>query len=83
MTSAEIVVEFIRGRPALEAAVRKITGDPYRAPEIISTLVQEEVLCSLDDVSDEERAKLDAMRGRGDVDWAEVARAFGARGATE
>jgi hypothetical protein len=77
MTSAEIVAEFVRSRPALELAVRRITGDAFKAPEVIPRLVRGEIMDAFRDVTAEEITQLDRMRGNGDVDWSEVARAFG------
>lgn len=78
MTSAEIVIEFVKGRPDLEQLLRKKMSDWFRAPEAYAPLCAELVREDASDPSDEEKALLDKVRGNGDVDWAEVARAFGA-----
>lgn len=67
----------MKGRPALELVLRRITGDAFKAPEVVAQLVREEVLDAFSDVSPEERIGLDRMRGNGAVIWADVARAFG------
>ncbi len=79
MTSAEIVVEFVKGRPELEKILRKKMVDVFCAPEMYgpkcADLVHDEID---DDATDEEKTLLDKVRGNGKVDWNEVARAFGA-----
>jgi hypothetical protein len=79
MTSAEVVVEFVKGRPELEKTLRKKMVDVFCAPEAYVPRCADIVKDALTDVSEEERKILDKMRGKGRVDWAEVARAFGAR----
>lgn len=80
MTSAEVVVEYVKGRPRLESAVRVLATDTYKAPETVPTLVRELIMESFREVTAEEREKLDRMRGNGKVDWFDVARAFGFAG---
>lgn len=82
MTSAEIVVGFVQGRPVLEVAVRRHATDPFHAPESVAALIRSEIIDAFDDVTDEERASLDRMRGNGAVVWNDVAKAFGWRPAT-
>lgn len=72
MTSAEIVLEFLRGRPQVLAELKEKVCDPFRAPEIRAVLARELVLEALNDVSNDERTKLDRMRGNGPVDWQAV-----------
>ena len=78
-TSADIVIEVIKGRgPEFVAEVSKIAKDAwFRAPEIryekLLDLLQRALFA---DVSDEERASLDRMRGNGKVDWDAVIVAF-------
>ena len=79
MTSAEIVAEFVRGRSDLEAEIRRQVTDAFKAPEVVATIARELVMDACCEVSDEERAKLDRMRGNGAVDWEELVRLFGAR----
>jgi len=76
-TSAEIVVEFVRGRPDLELEIRRITGDGFKAPEARVQLVMEEVIATFSSVTAEEIAALNRMRGNGAVVWADVVKAFG------
>jgi hypothetical protein len=76
--TAEIVVEFVKGRPDLEATVRKKMTDAFRAPEEYAPVCADLVKEALSDVTDGEKALLDRMRGNGNVVWEDVARAFGA-----
>ncbi len=78
MTSAEVVVEFVKGRPDLEKVLRKKMTDVFCAPEAYAPRCADIVKDALMDVSEEERKILDKMRGNGKADWNEVARAFGA-----
>lgn len=78
MTSAEIVAEFVRGRPDLELEVRRKVTDPFCAPEARAMFAREFVLGAFREVTDDERVGLDRMGGNGAVDWEEVARIFGA-----
>lgn len=78
MTSAEIVVEFVKGRPDLERVLRKKMTDVFCAPEMYAPKCADLVRDALDEVSDAEKALLDKVRGNGDVEWADVAQAFGA-----
>jgi hypothetical protein len=77
-TSAEIVIEFVKGRPHLETILRKKMADVFCAPEMYGPKCADLVHDEFDDLSDDEKALLDKVRGNGNVDWAEVARAFGA-----
>jgi hypothetical protein len=80
MTSAEIVIEFIRSRPELEKEVREMVNSPryaYTAPEIVAAALGESMRVVMGaGVTDEERAKLDRMRGNGVVEWGDVRKAF-------
>ena len=75
-TSAEIVVDFIKGRPDLLAEMRERVNDPYRAPEMCVPLARELTIEAFGEVSDKERVLLDRMRDNGPVDWQAVANAF-------
>lgn len=77
-TTAEIVVEFVQGRPKLEATLRKKMTDTFRAPEEYAPVCADLVKEALLDVSDDEKTLLDRMHGKGNVVWEDVARAFGA-----
>jgi hypothetical protein len=76
VTSAEIIVEFIRGRPVALAEMKKQMNDGFRAPELFASVARTLTFDALSVVSDEERTKLNRMRGNGDVDWQAVADAF-------
>jgi len=76
MTSAEIVIEFVRGRPGTLAEMTKQMNDAFRAPEAFAGMAQSIVQDALRSVSAEERESLDRMRGNGPVDWQDVAKAF-------
>jgi hypothetical protein len=77
MTSAEIVIEFIKGRPELEAEVRKLADQPYRAPEIMACDVANHVIATMAAyVTKDERKKLSRMEGNGQVSWRDVTKAF-------
>lgn len=77
MTSAEVIVEFVKGRGGpLEKEVRRICNDAFAAPEVIGGKVYTVVKDAFSVVSDAERASLDRMRGNGAVDWDAVASAF-------
>ena len=77
-TSAQVVIEFVQGRPALEADLRKMADEgKFRAPEVQVELVQEALMEAFKEVSPEERVKLDRVRGNGRVDWEVVSKAFG------
>lgn len=76
LTSAEIVVEFIQGRPNLLAEMKKEMNDPFRAPELYADIAKILTMEALSEVSEEERTKLDRMRGNGPVNWQAVADAF-------
>jgi hypothetical protein len=42
VTTSEIVIEFIKGRPlTTEREVRRVVNDPWKAPETIPGLVAE------------------------------------------
>ena len=79
MTSAEIIAEFVKGRPSVESELRRKMTDGYVAPEAYSALAKDIVVDALSEVTDDERKKLDRMRGNGGVDWTDVAKLFGAR----
>lgn len=77
LTSASFVIEFIKGRPALEAEVRKLLDHPYRAPEVMIGDVADHVTKVMAMfVTPEERAGLSRMEGNGSVNWNEVTRPF-------
>lgn len=78
MTSAEIVVEFVKGRPDLERVLRKKMTDAFCAPEMYAPKCADLVHDAFSEVTEEEKALLDKVRGNDDVDWTEVARTFGA-----
>ena len=78
MTSAEIVAEFVRGRPVTLAQMQRKMSDRYCAPEMYQVFAQSFVLEAMKEVTDAERKKLDRMRGNGAVDWDELAHIFGA-----
>lgn len=73
----KIIIAFIKARGGeLERAVINEARNPWRAPEATAGNVQGIVLHALHEVTDDERAELDKMRGQGAVEWLEVARAF-------
>jgi len=77
MTNAEIVIAFIKERPELEAEVRKLADQPYRAPEIIVGDVADHVIAAMAAyVTEDERKKLSRMEGNGHVSWKDVAKSF-------
>jgi hypothetical protein len=79
MTSAEIIVEFVKGRPELEKYLRKKMTDVFCAPEMYAPKCADIIRDVIDDdISDAEKALLDKVRGNGNVVWADVARTFGA-----
>ena len=82
MTSATILCEFIRFRPALEAFVTKIARDPFKAPELKRELIGMAVAAALENTSDTEREVLDRAKGLPAVDWDDVVMAFDTRFAT-
>lgn len=79
-SSASYLVEFVRGRPKLEAACRKVATDPFKAPELAREIIAVFCLEALQDVTAEERQGLERTRGNGAVDWDEVRQAFAATG---
>jgi hypothetical protein len=81
VTSAEIVCEFVMGRPDLELEVRREMTDGFRAPEAFASVAFTLITDSMKDrnPSPEEQAGINRMRGNGNVDWNDVARHFGAR----
>ena len=75
MTSVETVAEFVRGRPDLELEIRRITGDGFKAPEMV--LVKELIVEAVNGtITEEERLGLGRLDAA--VSWIDVARAFGA-----
>jgi hypothetical protein len=78
LSSAMIVAEFVRGRPALELRMRRKMTDGFTAPEVYPVKAQQLVIDAMQEVTDEERRGLDRMRGNGPVLWDEVAKLFGA-----
>ena len=78
MTSAEIIVEFVKSRPDLERILRKKMTDVFCSPEMYAPKCADLVRDACSEVTEEEKVLLDKVRGNGDVDWTEVARVFGA-----
>jgi hypothetical protein len=76
MTSAEIIVEFVKGRPYTRNEIERVVNDGFKAPEVIPDMVAALVLDACMEVNDEERKGLDRVRGNGSVDWTEVVQAF-------
>src|ERR1700685_4191353 len=76
VTSTEIIIEFIQGRPVALAEMQKQMNDGFRAPELFASVARTLAFDALSVISDEERTKLDRIRGNGDVDWQAVADAF-------
>ena len=75
-SSAEIVVEFVRARPELEAACRKHADNAYLAPEERVWRIGDQIRAAFSAVTAAERVSLDRVRGNGNVDWDAVAVAF-------
>jgi hypothetical protein len=74
-TDEQIVIAFIKGRPSLEASVRRFANDPWKAPEQRGHLTFQVATDALDDATDEEHALLGRIRDR-KIDWKAVEAAF-------
>jgi hypothetical protein len=75
-TSAEIIIEFVNGRPDLLAEMRKRMSNVYTAPEAYAQIAGHIVLDAALVVSEREHALLNRVRNNGLVDWQAVADAF-------
>ena len=75
-SSASYIVEFVRGRPGLEAQCKKVARDPFKAPELAREIISIFCVEALHAATPEEREGIERIRGNGAVDWDEVRQAF-------
>ena len=78
-SNVSIIIEFVKSREGLEEELRKLAMDPWKAPEVVTGYVRRILLMAWEEVTLEEREKLERMKVNGpltNATWDEVAEYF-------